>query len=77
MQNKPYRLLLIVPITFLTGNIALAQVGAAPESFMRSNDKIYVVAAICVTILTGLFLYVASIDKKIGRIEKEHSDNDI
>ncbi len=77
MQNKIYRSLLLLPILLLTGKVGTAQANAAPESFMRSNDKIYVVAAICVTILAGLFLYVSSIDKKIGRIEKEHSDNDI
>ena len=49
-----------------------AQENAASESVMRSNGKIYVVVAICVTILIGLFLYIASIDKKIGKIEKEN-----
>ena len=49
-----------------------AQDNATSESVMRSNGKIYVVVAICVTILIGLFLYIASIDKKIGKIEKEN-----
>lgn len=38
---------------------------------MRSNGKIYIVVAVCLTILTGLFIYVYSIDKKISRLEKQ------
>ncbi len=44
---------------------------ATNADIMRSNGKIYVVVAIIVTILTGLFLYVASIDRKLTRLEKE------
>ncbi|MEO5997182.1 MAG: CcmD family protein [Chitinophagaceae bacterium] len=38
---------------------------------MRSNGKIYVVVAVVLTILLGLFLYLASLDKKIRKMEKE------
>jgi CcmD family protein len=46
---------------------------AGPEmaDTMRSNGKIYIVVAVCLTILVGLFLYVASLDRKIRRLEKE------
>ncbi len=37
---------------------------------MRSNDKIYVVMAVCVTILTVLFLYLVRIDIKVSKKEK-------
>ena len=37
---------------------------------MRSNGKIYVVVAVCMTILIGLFIYVFILDKKISRFEK-------
>jgi len=37
---------------------------------MRSNGKIYVVVAVCLTILIGLFVYVFVIDRKISRLEK-------
>lgn len=49
-----------------------AQDNVTSESVMRSNGKIYVVVAICVTILAGFFLYIAGIDRKIGKIEKEN-----
>ncbi len=38
---------------------------------MRSNGKIYIVVAVCLTILIGLFLYVFLIDRKISKLEKE------
>ena len=40
---------------------------------MRSNGRIYVVVAVVVLILLGLFLYLVRLDKKITRIEKNKS----
>jgi hypothetical protein len=37
---------------------------------LRSNGKIYVVVAVVVTILVGLFAYLISLDRKISRLEK-------
>lgn len=37
---------------------------------LNSNDKIWVVMAVCVTILVGLFLYLIRLDKKVTRLEK-------
>ena len=51
-----------------------AQEKAAMADLMRSNGKIYIVVAVCLTILIGLFLYVASIDRKISRLEKEEKN---
>ena len=71
MRNKIYCSLLMIPGLLFSVN-TFAQDNVTSESVMRSNGKIYVVVAICVTILIGLFLYIASIDKKIGKIEKEN-----
>ncbi len=38
---------------------------------MRANGKIYVVVAVCLTILLGLIAYVFAIDRKISKLEKE------
>ncbi|HSN59615.1 MAG TPA: hypothetical protein VLR49_01680 [Ferruginibacter sp.] len=38
---------------------------------MRSNGKIYIVVAVCLTILVGLFLYVMSVDSRLRKLEKE------
>jgi len=37
---------------------------------MRSNGRIYVVVAVVVLILLGLFLYLVRLDKKMTKIEK-------
>jgi hypothetical protein len=46
------------------GNVEMAET-------MRSNGKIYVVVAVCLTILIGLILYVIRLDRKISKLEKE------
>ncbi|MFN5421743.1 MAG: CcmD family protein [bacterium] len=43
----------------------------ATASVMRSNGKIYVVVAVLLTILIGLFAYIIRIDRKISKLEKE------
>ena len=68
MRNSIYCLLLLL-CGLLTGLGVFAQTNETAESVMRSNGKIYVVLAICLTILAGLFLYLFSIDRKIGKIE--------
>ena len=37
---------------------------------MRSNGKIYVVVAVLVIILGGLFFYLINLDRKISRLEQ-------
>lgn len=39
---------------------------------MRSNGKIYVVVAVCLMILVGLFLYMLRLDRKMTRMEREN-----
>jgi CcmD family protein len=38
---------------------------------MRSNGKIYVVVAVLIIILGGLFIYLINLDRKISRLEKK------
>jgi hypothetical protein len=38
---------------------------------LRSSGKIYVVVAVLLTVLAGLFIYVISLDRKISKLEKE------
>ena len=37
---------------------------------LRADGKIWVVMAVCVTILVGLFIYLVSLDRKISKLEK-------
>lgn len=59
-------------VLFMLQATLQAQIVVNPDSadLMRSNGKIYVVVAIVVTILLGLFLYVLNLDKKISKLEK-------
>lgn len=41
---------------------------------LRKSGKIYIVVAVLIMILSGMFLYLISIDRKIGRVEKELDD---
>jgi uncharacterized membrane protein len=57
---------------FLCSAVSFAQNNqSGTNELMRSNGKIYVVVAVCLTILAGLFLYVFLIDRKISKLEKE------
>lgn len=40
------------------------------NDIMRSNGKIYVVLAVVVTIVIGLFIYLINLDRKIKKLEK-------
>jgi len=65
-----------IALTLLAGFtvfVANAQDSAAADKqgFMRSDGKIYVVVAIALTILAGLILYVARLDRKITNLEKK------
>ncbi|WP_462250495.1 CcmD family protein [Ferruginibacter sp.] len=66
------RKMLLVFIFLFSSIISFAQNNSTSEELMRSNGKIYVVVAVCLTILTGLFIYVFLIDRKISKIEKEN-----
>ena len=67
-SNITLALLMFHLITFAQG----AGNTAAPtlDSTMRSNDKIYVVMAVCLLILATLLFYLVKIDMKISKKEK-------
>jgi len=54
-----------------TGGPVFAQESVEMADTMRSEGKIYVVVAIGLVILTGLLLYLYSIDRKASRLEKK------
>jgi Ca2+/Na+ antiporter len=73
-QNLIKRLTLSV-IFSLVSFVLFAQtspdsINAGIDSVMRSHDKIYVVMAVCITILLVLFLYLIRIDIKVSKKEK-------
>ncbi len=58
----------------LAGKLAFAQEQAEMADVMRSNGKIYVVVAVCLTILFGLILYLVKLDRKISKLEKSNNN---
>ena len=61
----------VFSLIFLIASIySYAQQKVEMADTMRSNGKIYVVVAVCITILAGLFIYIFFLDKKISRFEK-------
>ena len=76
-MNRKYlykRLGLFVIFSFLSMLLFAQNVDDSSEtnldSVMRSHDKIYVVMAVCVTILVVLFLYLIRIDIKVSKKER-------
>jgi len=42
-----------------------------PTDFMRSNGKIYVVVACVVVIVSGIYIYLINLDRKIKKLENK------
>ena len=73
MNKRFIRILFFGMLLFSTSYVEAQQrVVNDSDSVMRSHDKIYVVMAVCVTILVGLFMYLIRIDNKLNKIEKTH-----
>lgn len=75
MNKLKYTLLSLVFV--LQVLLVKAQSGAIkkaeePTDFMRSDGKIYVVVAVIIIILCGLFLYLYNLDKKITALENNN-----
>ncbi len=69
-MHKINRFILLMAAMFLSANL-FAQDKPEMADAMRANGKIYVVVAVCLIILAGLFLFMFGIDRKITRLEKE------
>ncbi len=73
-MNKRFSFLvfrfLFLAFGILINLVAFGQNKPDMADLMRSNGKIYVVVAVCLTILIGLFGYVFLLDRKISRFEK-------
>jgi hypothetical protein len=75
MIKQYYKQLALSVISSFSCLLLIAQssgdsTGAGTNSVMRSHDKIYVVMAVCITILAVLFLYLVRIDIKVSKKEK-------
>ncbi|NQW76927.1 MAG: CcmD family protein [Cytophagales bacterium] len=65
--------LLILLVSRFTGMAQQADIEMADQ--FRADGKIYVVIAVVLLILVGIFIYLFNLDKKVTRLEKEVSKN--
>ncbi|MBS1751683.1 MAG: CcmD family protein [Bacteroidetes bacterium] len=63
----------ILLFVFYLGSVSnlFAQEKVEMADGMRSNGKIYVVVVVIAVVLAGLFLFLANIDRKLTRLERE------
>ncbi|MGV3768308.1 MAG: CcmD family protein [Chitinophagaceae bacterium] len=75
MFNALKKSFFLLPVLLLCSLAMVAQpvTDAVPEmaDTMRSNGKIYVVVAVVITILAGVFFYLLRLERKINKLEKE------
>ena len=64
-------LLTVMCTCFVLTSIAQKEVPEMADT-MRSNGKIYVVVAVCLTLLIGLFLYMIRVERMVRKLEKEN-----
>ena len=72
MRNIKYLSALVISLLLSLINHAQTDTTEMADT-MRSNGRIYVVVAVVVLILAGLFLYLVRLDKKITRVEKNNN----
>jgi len=63
--------MMLVLSTCLTLTSFAQDKGPEMADTMRSNGKIYVVVAVCLTLLIGLFLYMIRVERMVRKLEKE------
>ncbi len=69
-MHKITRFILFIAALFCSARL-YAQDKPEMADAMRENGKIYVVVAVCLIILIGLFLFMIRVDRKISKLEKE------
>jgi len=73
-MKKLYKRLVMLVLFIATNCMLFAQDKPVEMAdVMRSNGKIYIVVAICLLILIGLFIYVWNVDRKISRLENNNN----
>ena len=63
------KLKILFSVLMLIATNVFAQTESALYETFRSNGKIYVVVAVLAVVLTVLFIYLISIDRKLKRTE--------
>ena len=69
-MNKLTRIGAMAAMAFISIHANAQAVAVSKTDVMRSNGKIFVVMAVVVIIMIGFFIYLISVDRKLGKIEK-------
>ena len=72
-MHKIIRLVTLLLTTIFSSSLfaQTTQINPIPTDFMHSNGKIYVVVLVVLVILSGLFIYLINLDRKISQLEKD------
>ena len=70
-RKKLYFTLLLAGLQLLATAQDMAGTSTDDKGIMYSAGKIYVVVAVVVTIVVGIFIYLINLDKKIKQLEKQ------
>ncbi|MCE3281363.1 MAG: CcmD family protein [Chitinophagaceae bacterium] len=69
-MDKLIRIGSVIALCMLTVLAPAQEKVPASGDFMESDGKIYVVLAVVVTIVLGIFLYLLNLDRKMTKMEK-------
>ena len=74
-MNMLRNIVALATVLLLSNSLMAQATTAADNDFMNSNGKIYVVVAVIVIIVIALFAYLYYLDRKIGKMEKDHDQH--
>lgn len=69
-MNKLTKIGAMAAMAFISIHANAQAVAVSKTDVMRSNGKIFVVMAVVVIIMIGFFIYLISVDRKLGKLEK-------
>lgn len=63
---------LMLLLSFLSTALITSAQATDDAGAMEKNGKIYVVMAVCLTVLLGLIIYLVMIDRKVSALENKN-----
>ena len=70
-MNKLKKIAATIAMAMITVFANAQDAAAEATDVMKTNGKIYVVMAVVIVIVLGLFIYLINLDRKIAKLEKE------
>ena len=70
-MNKLKRIAATIVMAMMAVFANAQDAAAEATDVMKTNGKIYVVMAVVIVIVLGLFIYLINLDRKIAKLEKE------